>query len=123
VTQGIAKQQHEIERRALVGFACAFVLLHAVLATLAGPLPRGPADAAFAICHAGGDTGLPDPAGEKPNIACVLCAQAIGTALPANATALGLRQAAYTAIHHDELTAIRLAAVPVRAGAARAPPG
>ncbi len=124
--QIIANRAYEIERRALVGFACAFVLLHALLATLAWPLPGVRADAAFAICHAGGvnsETGAPDPAGEKPNILCVLCAQAMGAALTPSTAAIGPRRMDYATIHHDELTAIRLSAVPVRAGAARAPPG
>jgi hypothetical protein len=124
--QNIASRAYEIERRTLVGFACALVVLHAFLAALAWPLPRAQADAAFAICHAGGgagDTSAPDPAGDKPNILCGLCAQAIGAALPPGTVAIGPCATAYAAIHHDALAPIRVAAVPVRAGAARAPPG
>jgi hypothetical protein len=123
--QNIASRACETERRALVSFACALVLLQALVATLAWPLPRLQADA-FAICHAGGasrDSGVPDPADKKPSILCALCAHAIAAALPPSTTAIGQREAAYAAIHHAELTPIRLAAVPVRAGASRAPPG
>src|SRR5258708_4758932 len=74
VRQSIASRPDEIERRALVGFACILVLLQALLATLAWPLPRTHAGA-FAICHAGGatsETGAPDPAEKQPNIPCAL---------------------------------------------------
>jgi hypothetical protein len=123
--QNIASRAYESERRALVGFACALVLLQAFLATLAWPLPRQQADAAFAICHAGGashDSGAPDPSGEKPNLLCALCAHVIGAALPPGTTSIGPAETAFAAIRHDALTPIRLSAVPARAGAARAPP-
>jgi hypothetical protein len=125
VTQGITKRQHEIERRVLVGFACALVVLQALLVVLAWPTPRMQADA-FAICHAGGasgETGTPD-SGDKPNILCGLCAHAIaGVALPSAAATLRLRDAIAAPGRRIDLAPIRMAAVPVRAGASRAPPG
>jgi hypothetical protein len=123
--QNIANRACETERRALVGLACAFVVLHALLVVLVWPVPRAQADAAFAICHAGGasqDSGVPAPAGDKPTLPCGLCAHAFGAALPVSTPAIGPRATTYAAIHHAELAAIRLSAAPVRAGAARAPP-
>jgi hypothetical protein len=122
--QNIASATYQLERRALVGFACVLVLLQALLATLAWPLPRQQAEG-FAICHAGSasqDSGAPDPAGEKPNIRCALCAHAIGAALPPGAASIDPAGRAFAPIRHDALAPIRLAAVPARAGAARAPP-
>jgi hypothetical protein len=126
VSQNVANRPHEIERRALVGIACALVVLHAFLATIAWPLPRLAADPAVAICHSGGstgETGAPDPATGHASILCGLCAHALaGMGLPATAGTIGRRATASLAVGHRELRPIRVAAVPARAGASRAPP-
>jgi hypothetical protein len=125
VSQTIANRPHEIERRALVGIACALVALHALLVSLATTwsLPRLSADPAFAICHTGGSGEPGTPAPGQADILCGLCAHALaGVALPAAASLPGPRRSASLALHHGALTPIRTAAVPVRAGPARAPP-
>jgi hypothetical protein len=125
VTESSTTRPQEIERRALVGIACALVLLHAVLVSLATArsLPQPAADPAFAICHTtgSGETGVPAPG--QADILCGLCAHALaGVALPASASLPAPRATASLAIHHGELTPIRTTAVPVRAGLSRAPP-
>jgi hypothetical protein len=126
VSDSSTLRAQETERRALVGIACALVMLHALLTSLATiwSLPRSAADPAFAICHTGGaagDTGTPEPA--PATVLCGLCAHALaGMALPAAAGMLGPREPAALAVHHGVLTSIRVAAVPVRDGASRAPP-